>query len=99
MIQGFLVSSVIAGALFAVFFLGYPYGNEFQSEFAAFIFIPMVLIGTLLGFLGTRIYTLRFRKLFLIGLFLVYLVSLAYAAFMILGDKSSMIKGIGRAHV
>lgn len=93
MLQGLLVSLLFSGILFVVFFMGYPYANEFKREFALFIFIPIISIGTLLGLISGSIYENRFRKLFLIGMFFVYLTSLIHASVMILNDKSGLIKG------
>ncbi len=93
MVQGFFVSLVISAIIFLVFFIGFPFVNEFKKEAILYIFLPMIAIGTLVGLFSEHIFVNRFRKLFLITMFLVYLTSLTYACIMILSDDSGMIKG------
>jgi uncharacterized membrane protein YqaE (UPF0057 family) len=93
MVQGFLVSLLISVVIFAVFFTGFPFFNDLKKEVILYFFLPMIAIGTLVGLFSEHIFVNRFRKLFLITMFLVYLTSLAYACMMILSDNSGMIKG------
>jgi lipopolysaccharide export LptBFGC system permease protein LptF len=53
--------------------------------------LPFPLIGLALGRAATRIKAKRFRKLFGIGLGLVYLTALAFAGAMVLADGSGLI--------
>jgi hypothetical protein len=91
--QGLIISLVFSGIIYACMFLGYPFINEFSKEYLFVFFLPIILIGCILGLAGKRIYENRFQKLFLIGIFLVYLSSLFYAAAMVLSDESAIMKG------
>lgn len=93
MIQGLVISSVFCFIIYAVLFFGYPFQNEFQKQYLFFLFTPILLIGTILGAIGKKIYTHRYKKLFLIGLILIYLASLVYASLMVFTDHSSMLVG------
>lgn len=93
MLQGLLVSSVFACLIYFSLFMGYPFSNELTKEYLLVLFLPILLIGSILGFVGTTLYENRFKKLFLIGVFLVYLVSLFYAGAMVLNDTSDLLQG------
>lgn len=93
MLQGLLVSSVFACLIYLSLFLGYPFSNELTKEYLLILFLPILLIGSILGFVGKTLYENRFKKLFLIGIFLVYLVSLFYAGAMVLNDTSNLLQG------
>lgn len=91
MFQGFLISAIFCFIIYGVLFFGYPFQNEFQKQYLFFLFIPILTIGTILGAIGKTLYTNRYKKLFLIGLFLVYLVSVIHASLTIFSDTSNML--------
>lgn len=93
MFQGFLISTIFCFIIYAVLFLGYPLQNEFYKEYLFFLFIPILGIGIILGAIGKTLYTNRYKKLFLIGLFLIYLVFVIYASIIVFSDTSNMLVG------
>lgn len=93
MFQGFFISVILCAVIYATLFLGYPFQNEFQKIYLFFLFLPILIIGTTLGAIGTRIYTNRYKKLFLLGLILIYFVAVIYASIMIFSDKSDILVG------
>lgn len=93
MFQGFLISTIFCAVLYGILFFGYPLQNEFHKQYLFFLFTPILIIGTTLGAIAKVIYTNRFKKLFLIGLILIYLVCILYASMMVFTDNSSMLVG------
>ncbi|MCX7998843.1 MAG: hypothetical protein N3A69_07815 [Leptospiraceae bacterium] len=93
MFQGFFIAVVLCAILYGVLFLGYPFQNEFQKMYLFFLFLPILIIGTTLGAIGKKIYTNRFKKLFLIGLVLIYLVAVVYASLSVFSDKADILVG------
>ncbi|MCB1142622.1 MAG: hypothetical protein KDK54_10310 [Leptospiraceae bacterium] len=87
MLKGLLISILYCIAALVVFFLGYPYQNELDPKILVPLLVPILAIGLILGGVATQIYTDRFKKLFIVGLFLDYLASLFYAALMVLSDQ------------
>ncbi len=87
MFAAFVISTIFCTIIYFCFFLGYPFSNPLKKEYLLTIFLPIELIGISLGLIAQNIFRNRFKKLFLIGLFLVYLVCLSYAAVVIIKNK------------
>ncbi len=90
MFQGFIISVIFSLIIYVVLFLGYPFQNQFQKQYLFFLFIPILVIGTILGGIGKTIYTNRYKKLFLIGLILVYWVAFIYSSLVVFSDFSDV---------
>lgn len=90
MIKGLIVSIALVGLCLGVSYL--LLGSWMGGAVAAIVSGPFPVIGVILGRAGTRIRAGRLRKLFGLGLGLVYLTALLFAGAMILADRSGMIR-------
>jgi uncharacterized membrane protein YfcA len=88
MINGLLISIIYCIALYGVFFFGFPFENDLNWKLGLILFMPIISIGTILGSIARILYEDRFKKLLIIGLFLIYMSSLFYATFMVMSDST-----------
>jgi hypothetical protein len=90
MIKGLVVSLAMLPLLAGVLWVATDLA-PWEAWPLALAGVPFPLIGLALGRAGTRVRIKRFRKLFGLGLGLVYVTALAFAAAMVLADRSGLI--------
>ncbi|MDX1958915.1 MAG: hypothetical protein SFU98_10095 [Leptospiraceae bacterium] len=84
--KGLLIGSILASLFYAIFFMGFPLNNILTKEILYFYFIPFLLIGFFQGLIASKIYTNRFKKLFLLCILMIFVVCMVFAGFMILNE-------------
>jgi hypothetical protein len=90
-LKGLIVALLFSGIILGTVFMGYPYKNNLSKEIIIYFFAPFLFIGLLIGFWGGVLSVNRYKKLFLIGILLVYLIALFYGSMIIFQNGNNFI--------